>query len=107
VTHHPSSSTLEPGYYLVGSFIGLSTGGALDGYAIVLDQNGVPVWYARDPQMRPVLDVDYNQVPGKLSFTYQPPSGNPTPNTRRGTTATTTNCNASRRQDTTSRLPPR
>jgi Arylsulfotransferase (ASST) len=60
---HPEAGTPVPGYYLVGNF---SAGGPLGGYAMVLNGNGVPVWYYRNPTGG-VSNVD-NQVDGGISF---------------------------------------
>jgi hypothetical protein len=72
-TRHSGSGTLQPGYYLAGTL--LSVGG-FTGYAMILDQNGVPVWYFAQPDGRPVLDVD-EVVPGSISFSFQAAATNP------------------------------
>ena len=43
-TPHPGAGTPAPGYYLVGTSVPTTSGC----YAMVLDRNGVPVWYARE-----------------------------------------------------------
>jgi hypothetical protein len=53
-----------PGYYLVGNLAPFPAGEA--GYAIVLDTNGVPVWYSRS-NVAAVSDVD-SLEPGSISF---------------------------------------
>jgi hypothetical protein len=63
-TPHPDAGVPTPGYYLVGNWFP-STGEG--GYAIVLDNNGVPVWYARAPSPLGTADVD-DVVPGAVSF---------------------------------------
>ncbi len=57
------AGTPPPGYYLVGNFGALNENGA---YAMVLDGNGVPVWYYDDPKGG-VCDVDC-LVDGGISF---------------------------------------
>ena len=57
---HAEAATPLPGYYLVGN------SGTTPGYAMVLDGNGVPVWYFASPESG-VDDVD-NVVPGAISF---------------------------------------
>lgn len=57
---HPEAGTRPPGYYLVGSFYGLT------GYAMILDGHGVPVWYQADIRGG-VSDVD-DVVEGGVSF---------------------------------------
>ena len=54
VTRHPENGDPTPGWYLVNSA----------SYAAVLDQNGVPVWYAKGDT---VLNVDA-QKPNVVSF---------------------------------------
>jgi Arylsulfotransferase (ASST) len=81
-TRHAGGGTLQPGYYLAGTLTSNGDGN-FAGYAMILNQNGVPVWYVPQADNRPVLDVDY-VVPGSISFSFQPaPSipGNPTPDT--------------------------
>jgi hypothetical protein len=52
---HPEAGTPTPGYYIVGNLIAL---GAMGGYAMVLDGNGVPVWYFLEPTGS-ISDVDH------------------------------------------------
>jgi hypothetical protein len=60
---HPEAGTPSAGYYLIGTYVAPSSPG---GYAIVLNENGVPVWY--DEVMRGgVCDVD-DVVKGAISF---------------------------------------
>jgi hypothetical protein len=55
VADHPDAGARSPGYYLVNSAM----------YAIALDTNGTPVWYARAAS---VLDVE-SPGPNRISFT--------------------------------------
>jgi hypothetical protein len=57
---HADAPTPLPGYYLVGN------SGTTPGYAMVLDSNGVPVWYF-ESSVSGVDDVDH-VVPGAISF---------------------------------------
>jgi arylsulfotransferase ASST len=59
---HPEAGTPTPGYYLVGN------SGNTPGYAMVLNGDGVPVWYV-ESTMAGVDDVD-NVVNGGISFFY-------------------------------------
>ena len=64
-TPHPEAGAITPGYYMVGTDEPTTSGC----YAMVLDGNGVPVWYA---QALPALgwcvfDVD-SVVPGAISL---------------------------------------
>jgi hypothetical protein len=68
---HPEAGAAPPGYYLVGN--NWASGGA-PGSAMVLDSNGVPVWYYAQPfatgpfvAITGVFDVD-SVVPGTVSF---------------------------------------
>jgi hypothetical protein len=63
LTKHIDAGSPAPGYYLVGNM----TGG-LAGYAMVLDGNGVPVWFDRDGNE--VANVD-TVTPGVISFIDQ------------------------------------
>ncbi len=66
MTPHPEAGTPTPGYYLVGDMI---NGEAIDGgYAMILDEDGVPVWFARTENGDEAVDVD-NVIPGTVSFT--------------------------------------
>jgi hypothetical protein len=60
---HPEAGTAPPGYYLVGNLLTLVSAG----YAMVLDGDGVPVWYYAMPAALGALDVD-NVVAGAISF---------------------------------------
>jgi arylsulfotransferase ASST len=60
---HLEAGTPTPGYYIVGNFDAV---GATGGYAMVLNGNGVPVWYHLDPKGG-VCDVD-NIVDGGISY---------------------------------------
>ncbi len=62
---HPGAGTPSPGYYLVGNLVGQGIGDAA--YAMILDGQGVPVWYASQIFPNTVYDVD-NIVPGAVSF---------------------------------------
>ncbi|HEY1695996.1 MAG TPA: arylsulfotransferase family protein [Polyangiaceae bacterium] len=64
-TPHPAAGTPPPGYYLVGTALPTTSGC----YAMVLDGNGVPVWYtpAQAVDGWCVFDVDA-VVPGALTF---------------------------------------
>jgi Arylsulfotransferase (ASST) len=63
VTKHPGAGDPTPGYYLVNSAT----------FAVVLDDNGVPVWYERGTN---VVDVE-SPAPDTISFVpnSQPPYG--------------------------------
>jgi hypothetical protein len=61
---HPEAGTPPPGYYLVGNAF-LSPGDS--GYAMVLDGNGVPVWYVRAPAGLGLANLDVLS-PGTVSF---------------------------------------
>jgi hypothetical protein len=60
---HPEAGAPAPGYYLVGNFI---SAGASGGYAMVLNGDGVPVWYYHETSGG-VSDVD-DLVDGTISF---------------------------------------
>jgi hypothetical protein len=60
---HPEVGTPTPGYYMVGDFV---APGPRGGYAMVLDGNGVPVWYHLEPKGG-VCDVDAI-VDGGISY---------------------------------------
>ncbi len=73
-TPHPSAGTPPAGYYLIGTgvFLGpdaLPTPPTSGCFAMVLDGNGVPVWYSRAAWANGycVFDVD-DVVPGAISF---------------------------------------
>ncbi len=61
---HPAAGTPVPGYYMIGN---LSVPTGESGYAMVLDGNGVPVWYSLIPGKLGVVDTD-NIAPGAISF---------------------------------------
>jgi hypothetical protein len=54
-----------PGYYLVGT--SLPRPGSRWGYALVLNGNGVPVWYVQGPAAQGVENID-TQLPEAVSF---------------------------------------
>ena len=60
---HPEAGAPTPGYYLVGNFESAGAGG---GYAMVLNGDGVPVWYYHEGSGG-VSDVD-QIVDGGISF---------------------------------------
>jgi hypothetical protein len=60
---HPEAGAPTPGYYLVGNF---TSAGASGGYAMVLNGDGVPVWYYHEISGG-VSDVD-DLVDGGISF---------------------------------------
>jgi hypothetical protein len=62
---HPENGQATPGYYLIGNSAG-GTEGFHTGYAMVLDSNGVPVWYHAIAGSG-IDDVD-DVVPGSISF---------------------------------------
>jgi hypothetical protein len=59
----PEAGAPTPGYYLLGNFL---AAGPSAGYAMILDGNGVPVWYHLNPTGG-VTDVD-DLVPGSVSY---------------------------------------
>jgi hypothetical protein len=61
---HPEVGTAPLGYYLLGDRQMFAGAG---GYAMVLDHNGVPVWYAKQAQDLGVINVD-SLVSGAISF---------------------------------------
>jgi hypothetical protein len=63
-TPHAVGCSRTPGYYLIGK---MSQPSNVSGYAIVLDPNGVPVWYREGPGGGPVYDVE-TLTPGNISF---------------------------------------
>jgi hypothetical protein len=67
-TPHPKAGTPTPGYYLIGSFKP-PTGES--GYAMVLDSNGVPVWYYLQTGGAGAFNVD-TVVDGAVSFIPSP-----------------------------------
>jgi hypothetical protein len=73
-TAYPQNGTPPPGYYLMGTETP-APGGV--GYAMVLDINGVPVWYAAQPQngifnsTTGAFDVD-SPAPGSISYISWP-----------------------------------
>jgi hypothetical protein len=64
MTPHPEAGTPTPGYYLVGN---LTVAPGDQGYAVVLDGNGVPVWYHTTVTRGGAVDVE-NLVPGTISY---------------------------------------
>lgn len=65
VTSHADAGTPTSGYYLFGN---ISSGDGRDAYAMVVDVNGVPVWYQHTPNAYGILNVD-NLVPNVISYT--------------------------------------
>ncbi len=66
MTPHPEAGTPPPGYYLLGNlYPALTRGGG--GYALVMNGDGVPVWYARAPSPLGAANVD-TVVAGSVSF---------------------------------------
>ena len=65
-TPHLQAGATTPGYYLVGSALQTTTSGC---YAMVLDDDGVPVWYSKAEPGAGwcVFDVD-DAVSGAISF---------------------------------------
>ncbi len=61
---HPEAGTPTPGYYLIGTLATPSP--STGGFAIVLDKNGVPVWF-QQATAGGVSDVD-NLLPDTISF---------------------------------------
>ena len=73
-TPHPGAGKPPPGYYLLGTGVFVSPGGlpvppTSGCFAMVLDRNGVPVWYSRAAWAHGfcVFDVD-SVVSGAISF---------------------------------------
>lgn len=64
-TPHPGVGTPSPGYYLTGNWFQPPTG--TGGYALVLNSDGVPVWYKRMPTGFGMSDLD-TLAPGSLSY---------------------------------------
>ena len=60
---HEDAGAAPAGYYLVGNLMATASAG----YAMVLDGNGVPVWYDPLPTGLGVVDVD-DVVSGSISF---------------------------------------
>jgi hypothetical protein len=63
---HPEAGARSPGYYLVGNVL-VDPSASLAGYAMVLDKNGVPVWYLRAPTNFGMSTVD-SLSPGTVSY---------------------------------------
>ncbi len=61
---HVEAGAPTPGYYLIGSAVPPMTAG---GYAMVLDGNGVPVWFQEPAVGGGVYDVE-SLLPGTISF---------------------------------------
>ncbi len=68
MTPHPDVGTPTPGYYLVGNYLAPPAG---ECYAMVLDGNGVPVWYESTESA--AFDVD-SLAGGAISYSVFPPS---------------------------------
>jgi hypothetical protein len=64
-TSHPAVGTPAPGYYLMAN---ISANNGENPYAMVVDANGVPVWYRKSPSIWGILNVEM-LTPGVLSFT--------------------------------------
>jgi hypothetical protein len=64
MTLHPDAGAPAAGYYLIGD-VNPATGES--GYAMVIDGNGVPVWYGSTDASWGAVDVD-SVVPGTISF---------------------------------------
>ncbi len=68
---NPGADAVTPGYYLVGDWQAPASGAPP--YAMVIDSNGVPVWYYQQPRVTPfepstgVFNVD-TLVDGAVSF---------------------------------------
>jgi len=62
ISPHPDAGTPSPGWYLLGN----ATTNGDDGFAMVLDGNGTPVWYQRLPG-GPVINVD-RRPDGSISY---------------------------------------
>jgi hypothetical protein len=69
MTTHPDAGAAPPGYYLVGNLQVTTSGG----YAMVLNGDGVPVWYHAEAAGQGVVDVD-NVVAGAISFVGSSPT---------------------------------
>jgi hypothetical protein len=64
VAQHPDAGTPTPGYYLLGDFVAATGNGS---YAMMLDGNGVPVWYSPTKGGHGALNVD-SLEPGTVSW---------------------------------------
>ena len=64
MTTHADAGTPSPGYYLLGDVV-LAPGEG--GYAMAIDQRGVPVWYHTTVTGQGAVDVD-SLTPGTISF---------------------------------------
>jgi hypothetical protein len=64
---HSEAGAPTPGYYLVGSF---TVPKGESAYAIVLDKNGVPVWYFREDSPKTGVGIDNvdTVIDGSISF---------------------------------------
>jgi hypothetical protein len=72
-TPHTEAGLPPPGYYIVGNWW-IPTSGLIGGYAIVLDGNGVPVWYLRMPGTLGVANVD-SLAPDSVAYFPYPVGG--------------------------------
>jgi Arylsulfotransferase (ASST) len=70
---HPEAGAPSPGYYLLGTAFAQPTS---NGYAMVLDSHGVPVWYAPVAHGVGAVNVD-TIVPGTISLIRNPSNGKP------------------------------
>ncbi|HEY1691661.1 MAG TPA: arylsulfotransferase family protein [Polyangiaceae bacterium] len=61
---HPAAGVPTPGYYLLGNATNAS---GESGYAMVLDADGVPVWYSRTSNGNDPVDVE-SLAPNAVSF---------------------------------------
>ncbi len=64
MTAHPEAGVPSPGYYLFGDVVQAAGEG---GYAMAIDQNGVPVWYEPTDNGLGAAVVD-SLVPGTIAF---------------------------------------
>jgi Arylsulfotransferase (ASST) len=66
MTVNADAGAAQAGYYLVGPMeLGVPA------YAMIVDGNGVPVWYSSVPDQNPVVDVD-SLVRGEVTYTGDP-----------------------------------
>jgi hypothetical protein len=70
---HPEAGAPSPGYYLLGTALASAK---VAGYAMVLDDRGVPVWYAALADGVGAVNVD-TVVDGAISFIASPSNGQP------------------------------
>jgi hypothetical protein len=65
MVHHPDAGAPTPGYYLIGD---ITSAPGESGYAMVVDGNGVPVWYSLTSNGNDPVDVE-SLAPNVVSFT--------------------------------------